>query len=78
MLLEAAVDVRADRHVALGLDDAVLVEGDLDAGVERDIGLGVVRQGPDDSQWLVRLERPCPDLLPRRGLEAEAIDGAGP
>ena len=63
MLFEATVDVRADGHVALGVHDAVLVEGDLDAGVERDVGLGVVRQGPDDAQRLVRLERPCTDFL---------------
>ena len=77
VLLEPSVDLGFDGHVAGRIDDAVLVEGDLDPGVERDIGLGVSGQRGDDTQRLMRLERPRiegPAIV--RG-EREAVDRAG-
>ena len=77
VLLEPAVDLGFDGHVAGRIDDAVLVERDLDPGVERDTDFRVSRQGGDDTQRLMRLECPRiegPAIV--RG-EREAVDRPG-
>jgi hypothetical protein len=58
VFLEATLDPGFDREMTGGVDDPVLVEGDLDAGIQRDVGPGGARQRPDDPQRLVGLERP--------------------
>ena len=59
VLLEPAFDLGFDGHVAGRIDDPLLVERDLDPGVERDTGFRVSRQGGDDTERLMRLECPA-------------------
>jgi hypothetical protein len=77
VLLEAAACRRIDGEVALRSGHAVLVEGDLDAGVERDVARPTVRQRIDDPERLAGLERPGVDDGVAVAVEREAVDHTG-
>jgi hypothetical protein len=74
VLLEPAVGLWFDGHVAGRVDHPVLIEGDLDTGIQRDVDLGVSRQRGDDAERLMRLERPRIEGPAVLGGERESID----
>ena len=77
--LEATLGRWVEREVAIDIDRPVLVERQLDAGVERHLGALVVGQRGHDVEWLLDREgprsgqrvvgRPQPESVALSGLE---------
>ena len=72
-----AGDLRRDREERGDVADAVLVEGDLDAGVERDAGRLVARQRPGDLRRRAGLEDPRAGERPVRQAQGGPVGRAG-
>jgi len=63
--------------VRFGVGDAILIEGDLDPGIDRDIGALVVRKRSDDAKRLAGLEGPRIEWRAGGIGQGETVDRAG-
>ena len=77
MLLEPARGRGLDRDVPLRARHPVLIERDLDPGIERDLGRAGLGQRAHDPERLLRLERPRVEDLAAGAAQGEPVDRTG-